>query len=352
MIGDRVDSATRDVAGGYNVVVSSSTANPIPIGEIERRAGVTAVAPLATVTASFTRQGQTTATPWHLTAFDRRFVRFGRSLVSRGPYPSDRAAWQAVLRDPGLVIVDENFLVQGGGPGTQTPDVGDRLTVTDQYSGATRRLTIAGIARGDVLIENGALYGLAGARSLFGDRIVTSRAYVALRPGVDSERFAASLQGAYVMNGAEASSIRGLMQEAFSIWDAMFQLFQGYLGIGLIVGIAGLAVVMVRAVRERRRQIGMLRALGFGWRTVGRSFAIESGYIAVEGTLIGAGLALLTISNIVANTDVFGDMHLTVPWIPLTVMLIATVAASLLATMWPAIAATRIKPAVALRITD
>ena len=49
----------------------------------------------------------------------------------------------------------------------------------------------------------------------------------------------------------------------------IFQLFQGYLAMGLIVGIAGTAVVMVRAVRERRRQIGTLRALGFGARPVG-----------------------------------------------------------------------------------
>jgi ABC-type antimicrobial peptide transport system permease subunit len=96
----------------------------------------------------------------------------------------------------------------------------------------------------------------------------------------------------------------------------------------------------------------MLRAIGFGWRTVGRSFAIESAFIAIEGTVIGAGLALLTISNIVANTDVFGDMRLTVPWLPLLVLLVGTVGASLLATAWPAIQATRIKPAVALRTTD
>jgi putative ABC transport system permease protein len=203
-----------------------------------------------------------------------------------------------------------------------------------------------------VLIDNGALYGLPGARSLFGQELVPARAYVGLRPGVNADRFAASLQGDYLEHGAEAASIRAMMEEAFSIWDAMFQLFQGYLGLGLIVGVAGLAVVMVRAVRERRRQIGMLRAIGFGWRTIGRSFAIESAFIAIEGTLIGAGLALLTISNIVANTDVFGDMRFTVPWVSLLVLLFGTVAASLLATAWPAIQATRIKPAVALRTTD
>jgi len=351
MIGSRVDTATKKVAGGYSVVVSSSTANPVPLGELAARPGVRAVAPLYTVTASFTRPGASPI-PWHMTAFDSSFFRFGRLLHDRGSYPTDRAAWQAVLRNPSLVIVDENFLTTGGGPGTRLPEVGDRVTVTDLQSGGRRSLRIAALAEGDVLINNGALYGLPGARSLFGQQLVAARAFVALRPGVNPNRFAASVQGRYLENGAEASSIRAMMQEAFSIWDAMFQLFQGYLGLGLIVGIAGLAVVMVRAVRERRRQIGMLRALGFGWRTVGRSFAIESGFIAVEGTLIGAALALLTISNVVANTNVFGDMRVTIPWLPLLALLGGTVAASLLATTGPAISATRIKPAVALRTTD
>jgi putative ABC transport system permease protein len=351
MIGSRTDSATKKVAGGYSVVVSSSTTNPIPIDQLASRSGVRAVAPLATVTASFTRAG-TPAAPWHLTAFDSRFFRFGRKLHDRGMYPTDRAAWEAVLHDPRLAIVDEGFLTTGGGPGTRIPAVGDRLTVTDLQTGRHRAVRVAAMAESDVLINNGMLYGLPGARSLFGRELVPARAYVALRPGVNADAFASSLQGGYAQNGAKADSIRSMMQEAFSIWDAMFQLFQGYLGLGLIVGVAGLAVVMVRAVRERRRQIGMLRALGFGWRTIGRSFAIESGFIAVEGTLIGAGLALLTISNIVANTDVFGDMRFTVPWISLLVLLVGTVAASLLATTWPAIQATRIKPAVALRTTD
>jgi putative ABC transport system permease protein len=351
MIGSRTDKVTEKVAGGYAVAVSSSTANPIPIAALASRPGVRAVTPLRTVTASFTRPG-TLSTPWHLTAFDRSFFRFGRQLADRGAYPTDRAAWEAVLHDPRLVIVDEGFLTTGGGPGTRLPEIGDRLTVANPQTGKKRSLVIAAMAESDVLIDNGALYGLPGARSLFGQELVPARAYVGLRPGVNADRFAASLQGDYLEHGAEAASIRAMMEEAFSIWDAMFQLFQGYLGLGLIVGVAGLAVVMVRAVRERRRQIGMLRAIGFGWRTIGRSFAIESAFIAIEGTLIGAGLALLTISNIVANTDVFGDMRFTVPWVSLLVLLFGTVAASLLATAWPAIQATRIKPAVALRTTD
>ena len=53
-----------------------------------------------------------------------------------------------------------------------------------------------------------------------------------------------------------------------------------------------------------------------------------------------------------ARSDVFGDTRFMVPWLQLAVLLVGTLAASLLATALPSISAARIRPAVALRITD
>ena len=54
------------------------------------------------------------------------------------------------------------------------------------------------------------------------------------------------------------------------------------MGLGLVVGIAALAVVASRAVVERRQQIGMLRAIGYQRGMVALSFLFESGFIASE----------------------------------------------------------------------
>ena len=45
-------------------------------------------------------------------------------------------------------------------------------------------------------------------------------------------------------------------------------------------------------------------------------------------------------------------MDFSVPYFSLGVLLVGTVAASLLATVWPTVSASRIRPAVALRMTD
>ena len=47
-----------------------------------------------------------------------------------------------------------------------------------------------------------------------------------------------------------------------------------------------------------------------------------------------------------------GDGTFSVPWLPLVVLLVGTVGASLVATVAPAVSASRIRPAVALRTTD
>jgi ABC-type lipoprotein release transport system permease subunit len=67
----------------------------------------------------------------------------------------------------------------------------------------------------------------------------------------------------------------------------------------------------VRAVRERRRQIGTLRALAFPrslWAEVSRS---KRGYVALQGTVIGVLLALLTLYTIVARSDAMGALRMT-----------------------------------------
>ena len=69
------------------------------------------------------------------------------------------------------------------------------------------------------------------------------------------------------------------------------RLIQGFMGLGLVVGVAALGVISARAVVERRQQIGVLRAIGFRRGMVQAVFLIESSFIAltsiVAGTVLG-----------------------------------------------------------------
>jgi putative ABC transport system permease protein len=155
-----------------------------------------------------------------------------------------------------------------------------------------------------------------------------------------------------VENGADAESFRGIVSRNLGQQRQFFRLIQGYLALGLLVGIAGLGVVMVRAVRERRREVGVLRSLGFESAAVRRAFVVESGFVAFEGIVIGTGLALVTAWRLIGN-DTFGaSLGFSIPWGQVALVTIGTFLASLVATAAPAQQASRIKPAVALRIAD
>jgi len=119
-----------------------------------------------------------------------------------------------------------------------------------------------------------------------------------------------------------------------------------------VVGIAGLGVVMVRAVRERRRQVGVLRALGFEASAVRRAFVAESAFVALEGIIIGVSLAIVTAWRLVGNATFGAQLGFDVPWLQLLLLVAGTFIASLLATAAPAQQASKIRPAVALRIAD
>lgn len=98
----------------------------------------------------------------------------------------------------------------------------------------------------------------------------------------------------------------------------------------------------------------MLRAMGFRAGSVRSAFLTEAGIIALQGTVIGASLGLVTARQVFQSSDAFGTMtaDFTVPWVGLTVIALLPLMASLAATAWPAARAAAIRPAVALRVTE
>ncbi|HEX8919506.1 MAG TPA: FtsX-like permease family protein, partial [Chloroflexota bacterium] len=127
-------------------------------------------------------------------------------------------------------------------------------------------------------------------------------------------------------------------------------LLLAFMALGLIVGIAALGVIAMRATVERRQQIGMLRAIGFQRSMVRSSFLLESSFVSLLGTGIGMSLGLLLGHQVV---DYFGksdpSLHAAVPWLQVAAFGLLTYLAALATTWLPAWQASRVYPAEALR---
>jgi len=289
--------------------------------------------------------------------------------LARGPalddrlsrLPNDAAAWQLVLHDPSYVMVDAFYGSPGGPPG-KAIEPGETVTLTSQRTGKPADFTIAG-----VITDGTAYYGIGGgerrfpvlmgdaaARATFGPDARKSSLLMSTQPGVDVPALTDTLERVFLANGAVATDIKQSVRNAYTANTQFFQLMQGYLALGLFVGITGLGVVMVRAVRERRRTIGVLRALGFRATTVRRAFLAESTFIALEGVVVGTVLGVLTTWLLYQNSPAFGSIDVAFPiaWGEIGLTVGAAMLASVLATALPARRAARIKPALAVRVAE
>ncbi len=347
------DAYATELRGGFDVLVDSNPANPVDADALLAHDEVTGVASLARSFARYETSFTDGPRSWPLTSFDADLLEGGAPALTErdDAYATDRDVYEAVLADPSLAVVTDSFL-QDGGPSPDRVGLGDTFEVLDPVSGEPHELTAVGMTGAD-WVFNGVFVSRQLTAELFGPLDVAARHYLAVGPGVDAAGLAADLDVALLANGGDAAPFVGLVDEGLRQQNAFLALLQGFLGLGLLVGIAGLGVVMVRAVRERRQEIGMLRAMGSSTGLVRAAFLSESGLIVTQGTVIGAALGVVTARQVFLSSEAFGDVaSFTVPWGGLLVIVVAPLLAALAATAWPAARAAAIAPAVALRATE
>jgi ABC-type antimicrobial peptide transport system permease subunit len=94
--------------------------------------------------------------------------------------------------------------------------------------------------------------------------------------------------------GLDAVTTVERLEEFHRVENTYLSTFQALGGLGLLLGTIGLATVMFRNVLERRRELALLRAVGFDARNVSRMILAESAF------LLGIGLAAGTMCAVIA----------------------------------------------------
>ena len=353
VFGGQIDNAVASEAGRWQALVTASGSNPPRPDAVREVEGVDRVATLTFGQALFQPEGFTEPEAWPVSGVDEDFFAVKPPPLDERleEYSSDQGAWDAILDDPEAVIVDIFFLQGGGGPPELVVEPGDNMTVIDPVTGTSTERRVIGITSAGQAFS-GVFMSSESAKEA-SSTATPSRFYLTTdRTDQEATAITNRIQGAFLSNGVEAQTFRSLIEEAQQASLQFFDLMQGYLALGLVVGVAGLGVLMVRAVRERRRDVGVLRSLGFEAHQVRRAFVLEAGFVALEGILVGAALALVTASQLVNNGDFGEGVELIIPWGQLGILTGTALVASLVATAWPAQQASSIPPAVALRVAD
>jgi lipoprotein-releasing system permease protein len=121
----------------------------------------------------------------------------------------------------------------------------------------------------------------------------------------------------------------------------------------LVVVVLGIASVLVVSVVQKRREIGILRAMGATRAQVMRLFLVQGAIVGAVGSVLGLGLAVGMIwvfTRFVRGSDGLPLFDISIsPALGLQVALVATVC-GVLAAVAPARSAAAMDPAQAIRI--
>jgi putative ABC transport system permease protein len=162
------------------------------------------------------------------------------------------------------------------------------------------------------------------------------------------------------------AAIKQLGFATFSLLDAakglrlvftIFDLFLGLFGsLALTVASLGIINTLVMAILERRREIGILKALGATDRDVRSLFFAEAGAMGFFGGFFGVALGWLIGSALTWGTAIYlhrqnlpGVKISYIPWWLAVGAIVFAIAVSLIAGLYPAARAARLNPVEALR---
>jgi ABC-type antimicrobial peptide transport system permease subunit len=130
-------------------------------------------------------------------------------------------------------------------------------------------------------------------------------------------------------------------------------------GLALLVASFGISNTMIMSIRERTREIGIMKAIGGADGEIMKIFFVEAGLIGLTGGLIGllAGWGVDRIANILANQWIARQAgqavrHIEffdIPWYLAAGAILFALLVSLLAAIYPARHAAKIDPILALR---
>ena len=206
--------------------------------------------------------------------------------------------------------------------------------------------------------------GVFEDNQLIGSWIVSDEAYRTLMPADSLPDFAVLVKA---KPGTDLTALRGELETATEKYvviqvqdreefkgtqgqqiNTLLAILYGLLALAVVIAILGIINTLALSVVERRREIGMLRAVGMQRGQMRRTIYLESVLIAVYGAAVGVLLGIAFGWAFVSTLKDQGLGEVTIPWGQVVGMLIGSGVVGVLAALWPANRAAKTKPLEAI----
>jgi ABC-type antimicrobial peptide transport system permease subunit len=221
------------------------------------------------------------------------------------------------------------------------------LGVGDTIELYENRYKVAGIFETGVGYEDsGGVLPLREAQRLLGRPRAVSFIFVNVKDAAEGQNVAAQINARYPEARATLSSEFAENTNDLQTFAALMNVIQL---LAIFVGGIVVANTMIMSIYERTREIGTLRALGWGPRRIIGQVVQESFYLCLLAALMGAIMGVLVMTG-VSLLPMWGDM-LAPQWHAETFItaIVVALVLGLLGGIWPAWRASRLQPVEALR---
>ncbi|MEY4175839.1 MAG: hypothetical protein RI900_3004 [Actinomycetota bacterium] len=221
-------------------------------------------------------------------------------------------------------------------------DIGLGDTFPLRLDGQVRELQVQGVYRTSDIVRTSRVYH----RDTFvGTSISTPAGFVSLTraPGVDDARFRSVVGPAATEYGiGELQDKQEFIDSRADLVDRSLAFIYGLLLLSIVIATFGIVVTLLLAVHERRREIGLLRAVGMTRVQVRTTVRWESVITSVYGAFVGVAMGLvLGWVVIVALRDQGLDQY-SVPVTTIIWIMVLAFVAGVAAAVVPAWRATRL----------
>lgn len=358
-----IERITREQMGGLDIVGISNPNNPIDEITLENLEDISNLSRedfngIYSITSGYvqintTRMNQETGTydmvMFPMYGYGVNFTKENEWTFAKrsSKYKTDREVWEAAYTDKDLIILDGGFLqTEEYGPPNPASQVDAGIDKTIHlvgFDGKPVNKTVIGIL--DQFIFNGIFMSENATEEDFN---LTSKG-VFLFDIKDEDRgdeLAKKIEKEFNFDTIE---LKSAVKQFTNVMEQFFNLFTAFMSLGLIVGIAGLGIITLRAVHERRKEIGMMRAIGFKRRNVTMAFIQESAFISLVGIVLGVALGIAVGYSIWYDGFKPMDYEFYIPWTKILIVSLIAFFATAIFTIPPSYSASKVTPAEALR---
>ncbi|MEC3916599.1 ABC transporter permease [Nocardia sp. CDC160] len=272
----------------------------------------------------------------------------GKQVIGTAPEGQMSKVLNYTMKQGTDQLGDNDIMVSETYAGDHDWKVGDSVDITSMdYK--KFKVTVAGIYKDTQLLQN-----MVTPMALYQKTVPVSyqSSFLVLvtgQPGANLPAMRTNLEKAteqyVIVQVQDRNDFKGAQGRQI---DTLLAILYGLLALAVVIAILGIVNTLALSVVERRREIGMLRAVGMQRPQVRRSIYLESMLIAIFGAVVGVLLGLGLGVGFLRTLKDLGLATIAVPWGQIVLMLLASGVVGVLAALWPAVRAARTPPLAAI----